>query len=847
MKKLSLVVWGLSLLSVAGCGRSQHQQNADVIAPAKITEAFSVVETRAVPSAATVNDKFQVTISTDALEKEFLLQAAVIQNGDAPSFSGFKSRVVAFRKRGEKLYLLETQDGHNISKDLPMTLLLAEFPIISENASEKKITFDFNAGMSALFVGRDWHAPDLMGANHKLADKAVKLRFSYIDSAKLDQSRQQLVIDQYAQVNGEAGAYATVQVKYYLSPYQPAADYVAVKSKGFGLVGFFTAQPQITNDGSHVAYATKFHQAKPITFAVSANTPAQYKQAVKDGVLYWNKVFGEEKIKVVDAPAGVSAPDLNYNIVQWVDNDTAGGAYADAQLDPRTGEILHAQIYMTSTFAVSALERSYIFEQRNKQQKVALAGFEDGRLCEHEMAAPTIPANVSKETALKVAQDYVRDVVAHEVGHTLGLRHNFAGSLATNFALSQRKEIFDFYLKNGVAPKGVVTSSSVMDYIMFEESVIQGDRMARGELALEYDVKALEMLYKGKQYSLSEMPAFCTDSHTEAYADCRRFDSGASPVEYAAWDLDQAFQTLPHRLLEAYVRAVKSPRRGVDPVSVDKVGFSPDQYAGAMLASREGLYKSLTSKLALLKIRRTFPYIGPVNLEEVRQAEVGFVAAEFSRLGGIDKLFGAVPVNYGAKAFEEFALLLNTGHFSSGIAPNGERYEFSPAEIATIKAMGRKFFDKMGAALAKQDVATVKTAGKLADVELGYSLASVHEARLLQYVLATEEGKDQLAEVVIANPKKGEKGEPATLKVTLALPKFVYPLEVRTAAAALLSAANSEAPDWALVERARAKKTVQALLTKALGGQGFDKFKVEELPRPVARWILENKKVSDAL
>ena len=82
-----------------------------------------------------------------------------------------------------------------------------------------------------------------------------------------------------------------------------------------------------------------------IVFAISSNTPKEYRESVREGVLYWNKAFGREQIKVIIAPEGVSAPHPDYNVIQWANWDQAGFAYADAQMDPRTGEILHAQVF----------------------------------------------------------------------------------------------------------------------------------------------------------------------------------------------------------------------------------------------------------------------------------------------------------------------------------------------------------------------------------------------------------------------------------------------------------------------------------------------------------------------
>src|ERR1035438_9302932 len=86
---------------------------------------------------------------------------------------------------------------------------------------------------------------------------------------------------------------------------------------------------------------------------------------------------------------------------------------------------------------------------------------------------------LTDEAALRVSQDYVREVVAHEVGHVLGLRHNFAGSLAATLS---RKELDDWF-KAYVTGKPLdaytnrLTSSSMMEYTFFKGSVFIGSVM----------------------------------------------------------------------------------------------------------------------------------------------------------------------------------------------------------------------------------------------------------------------------------------------------------------------------------------------------------------------------------
>ncbi|MGH6692237.1 MAG: zinc-dependent metalloprotease, partial [Gammaproteobacteria bacterium] len=157
-------------------------------------------------------------------------------------------------------------------------------------------------------------------------------------------------------------------------------------------------------------------------------------------VLYWNHAFGLPLLQVTDAPEGIIAPDPRYNVIQW-ETDGAFASTSHIQGDPLTGEILHAQIF--------------------------------------------IPSSTVNESTLAEQNDRLRYVVAHEVGHALGLRHNFA--------------------------RGPV--STVMNYFRVEQVVRIGrDVIRSGDDALEYDRQVVRYVYLGEALDLDTLPAFCTDS-----------------------------------------------------------------------------------------------------------------------------------------------------------------------------------------------------------------------------------------------------------------------------------------------------------------------------------------------
>jgi hypothetical protein len=98
-----------------------------------------------------------------------------------------------------------------------------------------------------------------------------------------------------------------VLVHYYLSPYRPDPDFKPFEIENLDHFGFYETYPQ-QRSGRTILYAMKFDSHKPIVFALSAAIPEHYRQAVRDGVLYWNRVFGRPLLEVIDGPDDVMAP-----------------------------------------------------------------------------------------------------------------------------------------------------------------------------------------------------------------------------------------------------------------------------------------------------------------------------------------------------------------------------------------------------------------------------------------------------------------------------------------------------------------------------------------------------------
>jgi hypothetical protein len=154
--------------------------------------------------------------------------------------------------------------------------------------------------------------------------------------------------------------------------------------------------------------AARSRVRKPIVYYVDWRAPEPIRSALIEGIGWWAKAFDAagyiDAFQVKVLPKDIDPMDVRYNVVNWVDRATRGWSYGQEIVDPRSGEIVKGMVVIGSLRVRQDIQ---IFEGLVGADKVGKGGADD---------------------PVQVALARIRQLGAHEVGHTLGFAHNFAAS-----------------------------------------------------------------------------------------------------------------------------------------------------------------------------------------------------------------------------------------------------------------------------------------------------------------------------------------------------------------------------------------------------------------------------------
>lgn len=345
---------------------------------------------------------------------------------------------------------------------------------------------------------------------------------------------------------------------------------------------------------------------KPITYWLDKNIPERYRATITAGILEWNKAF--EKIGFKNAivvrqqpdDADFDTLDADHASIRWFVGADVGFARGPSKADPRTGEILDADIAMSDVFARGARRvlvedtgsaRAQVLQRATQaaQSLVLGGGRGDEEHCNYAQEAAEqmgfaldlleARGDIAPDSpeAEAFVQAVIKDVITHEVGHTLGLKHNFKASTTVTRA----------QLKDPAWTAAHGTSGSVMDYNAYNLPLRGEPTSSITNTTLgPYDYWAIEYAYKpiapgqeaqelGRIASRSTEPALAYADDADAEGGpvggidplANRFDLGDDPLAWYSRRMELS------RELWTRVQA-RGARPGDDPLRARRVLLS---------------------------------------------------------------------------------------------------------------------------------------------------------------------------------------------------------------------------------------------------------------------------------
>lgn len=253
-------------------------------------------------------------------------------------------------------------------------------------------------------------------------------------------------------------------------------------------------------------HAAMSEAVEPIVYYLDPGIPEPVMTALKEGASWWNQAYEaagyKDAFQVKVLPEGADPMDVRYNVINWVHRATRGWSYGSSVVDPRTGEIIKGHVTLGSL--------------RVRQDYLIALG----------LTSPFKDGSTDTIAQQEMALDRIRQLSAHEVGHTLGIAHNFAASE------NNRASVMDY-----PHPKISIKNGKISLEGAYDKGIGAWDihAVAYGYQDFTSDVEEAEALakiiVKGRNEGLSFKSDPDTRSSRHASANGHMWENGSNPLD----------------------------------------------------------------------------------------------------------------------------------------------------------------------------------------------------------------------------------------------------------------------------------------------------------------------------